>query len=149
MKPEFRRLGPHDVELLLSTAPDVFDNPVNLDRARSFLVDPRNILIVAMEDGQVIGQIACVVHLHVDAPADLYIDNLGVTPDKQRRGIARELIRLAREAGRAYGISTTWLAVDPDNDVAQELYRRTGASGAPALMFSYEETTGPSDTDGG
>jgi aminoglycoside 6'-N-acetyltransferase I len=102
-----------------------------------------------MEDGQVIGQIACVVHLHVDAPADLYIDNLGVTPDRQRRGIARELIRLAREAGRDFGISTTWLAVDPDNDLAQEVYRRTGASGAPALMFSYEETTGPSDANGG
>jgi ribosomal protein S18 acetylase RimI-like enzyme len=133
----FRRIESSEAKLLRTVADDVFDNPFDLERAERFLSDPRNILIVAIEDGRIIGQIAAVVHQHVDAPADLYIDNLGVTPSQQRRGIARRLIALALEAGQQQEAESAWVAVDADNTVAQKLYDKTGAASAPVLMFTY------------
>lgn len=134
----FRRLEIGEAQLLRSAAADVFDNPFNLERAERFLSDPRNILIVAIQENRVIGQIAAVVHQHVDAPADLYIDNLGVTPSQQRRGIASQLIALAMEAGQQQEAEAAWVAVDSDNVVAHNLYSKTGATSVPVLMFSYD-----------
>lgn len=134
----FRRLKTGEAELLCTVADDVFDNPFNLERAERFLSDPRNILIVAIQENRVIGQIAAVVHQHVDAPADLYIDNLGVTPSQQRRGIASQLIALALEAGQQLEAEVAWVAVDADNVVAHTLYSKTGATSVPVLMFSYD-----------
>lgn len=133
----FRRLEIGEAQLLCTAADDVFDNPFDLERAERFLRDPRNILIVAIEENRIIGQIAAVVHQHVDAPADLYIDNLGVTPSQQRRGIASRLITLVREAGHQLEAEAAWVAVDADNIVAHKLYSKTGADSVPVLMFSY------------
>ncbi len=96
--------------------------------------DHRNILIVALEDNRIIGQITAVVHQHLDAAADVYIDNLGVTPNRQRRGIATQLVALALDVGRSLQAEAAWVAVDTDNAAARELYGRTGT---PILMFSY------------
>ncbi len=134
----FKRLETGEAHLLRIVADDVFDHPFDLERAENFLSDPRNILIVAIEDNTIIGQIAAVVHLHVDAPADLYIDNLGVTPSRQRRGIASRLIALALDAGQQLEVKAAWVAVDADNVVAHKLYGKTGAAGVPVLMFSYD-----------
>lgn len=133
----FRRLEIGEAQLLCKVADDVFDNPYDLERAEKFLSDPRNILIVAIEQNRIIGQIAAVVHQHIDAPADLYIDNLGVTPSQQRRGIASRLIALALEAGQQLEAEAAWVAVDADNVVAHKLYSKTGADSVPVLMFSY------------
>ena len=137
LNPIFRRLAIGEVEALRDVAEDVFDYPIDLERATQFLSDHRNILIVAIEGSLVIGQITAVVHQHVDSPPDLYIDNLGVTPTRQRRGIATQLIALAIEAGRELHAEASWVAVDTDNSVAHEVYRRSGATGTPVMMFSY------------
>ncbi len=137
LNPMFRRLTVREIDTLEDVAADVFDNPIDLGRATQFLSDQRNILIVAVEGSLVIGQVTAVVHQHVDSPPDLYIDNLGVTPSRQRRGVATQLIALAIEVGRELHAEACWVAVDADNSVAHDLYRRSGATGTPIMMFSY------------
>lgn len=141
MNPVFRRLAIGEVERLQNVAADVFDHPIDPVRAEQFLSDRRNILIVAVAGNLIIGQITAVVHQHVDSPPDLYIDNLGVTPTRQRRGVATQLIALAIEAGRELGAEASWVAVDVDNSVAHEVYRQSGATGMPIIMFSYAART--------
>jgi ribosomal protein S18 acetylase RimI-like enzyme len=137
LTPTFKRFSADDVQALQDVADDVFDNQIDPERAMQFLDDHRNILIVALEDNRIIGQITAVVHQHLDAAADVYIDNLGVTPNRQRRGIATQLIALALDVGRSLQAEAAWVAVDTDNAAARELYGRTGATGTPILMFSY------------
>lgn len=141
MKVEFRRIGPEDAGLLQAAAEDVFDDEVDVARAEVFLRDPRNILIVAVAGGLIVGQIQAVAHAHLDAAPDLFIDNLGVTPSWRRRGVARRLIALALEAGRLAGAEEAWVLTELDNAVAQAAYADAGASARQVTMFSIDLTT--------
>jgi aminoglycoside 6'-N-acetyltransferase I len=137
---EFKRLAPDDTSALARVAEDVFDHPIDEARARAFLADPLNILIVAIEDGVVVGQIQGKIHLHLDAPPDLFVDNLGVTPGRQRRGYARRLIALALDAGRARGAEEAWVLTERDNDAARAVYKISGAAHRDVAMFSFALT---------
>lgn len=140
MTVDFKRLTPDDTGALPRVAEDVFDHPIDEARAKKFLADPLNILIVATEDGKVVGQIQGKLHLHLDAPPDLFVDNLGVTPDRRRRGIAKRLIALALEAGRAAGAAEAWVLTERDNDAARAVYEISGAARRDVAMFSFALT---------
>lgn len=133
----FRRLAPNDVALLQDVAEDVFDHPIDPERARRFLADRRAILVVAVDSGTVVGQIQAIVHLHPDAPPDLFIDNLGVAPAWRRRGIARDLIALARAAGREEGADEGWVLTEGDDEVAGAVYRNAGGAASPTILFTF------------
>lgn len=141
--PTFKRLGVEDAGVLARVAEDVFDHAIDSAFAQRFLAERRNILIVALEGDLVIAQIVAVVHQHLDAPPDLFLENLGVTPPWRRRGIARRLISLAFEAGAELGATTAWVGTEEDNEAAIALYENTGASGGPFRMFSYPRLAFP------
>ena len=137
MQLEFRRLGPSDFPLLQNVDDEIFDYEVKEEFARRFLADDRNILIVARTGGRIIGQIVAIVHQHLDAPNDLFIENLGVAEAWRRHGVARRLLGMAFEAGVAQRAVTAWVATEEDNSPATGLYRATGASSGRFVMFSY------------
>ena len=134
---EFKRLSEDNVWILQRVADDVFDDAVDLHKAKRFLMDRENFLIVAIENGIVIGQIKGFVHFQFDAPPDLFIDNLGVTPNKQRQGVARRLIALALEVGKPFGTEEAWVLTEQDNVVAQAVYANSGAEFRTTTMFSF------------
>jgi ribosomal protein S18 acetylase RimI-like enzyme len=138
MQADFMRLGASDSHVLLDVADDVFDDEIDPTHAERFLLDTRNILIVALAGKRVIGQIAAVTHLHIDAPPDLYIDNLGVTPEHQRHGIATKLVNMTLDLGREMGCRAAWIATNPENIAAAKLYEKTGAVGEAMVLFSYD-----------
>lgn len=142
----FKRLGVDDFPTLQNVAEDVFDDVIDFHFAKNFLQEARNILIVALDGDRVVAQIVAVVHQHVDAPCDLFIENLGVAPDWRRRGVARRLIALAFEAGAELGAKTAWVGTEADNDPANALYRSTGANAGRFVMHSYNDLKNPSDT---
>ena len=80
-------------------------------------------MAVAMDAGICIAQIRAMVQHQPDAPPVLYIDNLGVTPAHQRKGLARALIDAALTWGRAQGCDGAWVATELDNHPALALYR--------------------------
>lgn len=133
----FQRVSLDDIHLLDDVADDIFDHPIDFGFARQFLADARNILIVALHGTRVIGQLVAIVHHHLDAPTDLFIENLGVSQEWRRRGIARRLLSLAAHAGAAQGARSAWVATERDNEPANRLYAATGASSDQFVMFSY------------
>ena len=137
MIPDLVRLGPGDGQSLLNVAEDVFDAEIMISRAENFLRDENHILIVARLKGRVIGQLTAMVHHHLDSPSELYIDNLGVTPQHQRQGVATRLIEQAMDVGRELGCRNVWVATGIDNPAAAALYSRTGAVGETISMFTY------------
>ena len=133
----FMRLRAGDSGLLVHAEDDVFDHEIEASRAETFLADHNHLLIVACHDGRVVGQVSAVVHRHIDAPCDLYIDNLGVAPAYRRRGIAARLVELTLEAGRDAQCAGAWVVTDSDNRAAKKFYRRSGAREESVSMFSY------------
>jgi len=53
----------------------------------AFLNDARHVMFVAVESGQVVGMGSAVEYFHPDKPPQLWINEVGVAPAFQRRGI--------------------------------------------------------------
>ena len=101
MTVEIRYLGPGDEHVFERIAPDVFDNAVDRATLAHYLGTPGHHLIVAIAQGEMVGQVAAVVHRHPDLrPTELYIDEVAVTPARQREGIANRLLEAAFALGR-------------------------------------------------
>ena len=90
MSIEIRLLLIADLPVLERVAEEVFDGPVERHWATDFLKDSRHQhLVVAVDDGVVVGMVSAVDHVHPDKPPQLWSNELGVAPTHRRRGIGR------------------------------------------------------------
>ncbi|MDR7223919.1 GNAT family N-acetyltransferase [Aminobacter aminovorans] len=138
---QIRRLLPGDEYLLDIVAADVFDEAIDPARLKACLASPGHLLFVALDDGQVVAQAAGMIHRHVDKPSELYVDEVGVSPAWQRRGIANLLMDALFAAGREAGCEEAWLGTEPDNLPARALYDRRKEPAGPAetfVMYLYD-----------
>ncbi len=119
---EILRLRPDDAALLDRVAEDVFDEPVRPDRVIAYLAEPSHIMLVALSGGIVVGQCAAVVHRHPDKITELCIDEVGVSPGFQHKGIARAMVERMLEIGKELGCGEAWVGTEPDNLPARGLY---------------------------
>lgn len=100
---ELRLLGPGDAGVLSHVADGVFDDAVDRRWTAEFLADRRHHMIVALDEGVVVGMISAVDYVHPDKAPQLWINEVGVAPSHQRRGIARRLMDAILQHGRAIG----------------------------------------------
>lgn len=84
--------------------------------------DERHVRLAAALGGEVVGYVA--VERQPDGAG--YIDYLGVSPSRRRRGVGAVLVRAGVRALRDIGCTECSLTVREDNDGARALYRRLG-----------------------
>lgn len=135
---EIKRLEPGDEAVLERVALDVFDEAIDPDYLRSYLAEANHKMIVALEDDEVVGQIRAIIHKHPDRPPELYIDNLGVAPTLQRRGIATKLLDAMLELGRSLGCEEAWLATERDNAQAKGFYESYKVAPEPMVFYLFK-----------
>ena len=138
MPVELRRVTSLDEEIFGRIADDVFDEPIKPDRLRAYLAEPGHLMILALDEGVVVGQCAAVIHRHPDKVTELYLDELGTASTHRRRGIARQLIQAMFDLGRDLGCGESWLGTELDNIAANGLYL---AFGGTAEHMAYYEFT--------
>jgi ribosomal protein S18 acetylase RimI-like enzyme len=139
LKVEIKYLGPGDEGLFERIAPDVFDNAIDRATLSHYLGTPGHHLIVALSKGEIVGQLAAVVHRHPDLrPTELYIDEVAVTPALQRQGIADRLLEGAFALGRELGCVEAWLGTEPDNLAAKGLYERRSLPAESIVMYVFK-----------
>jgi aminoglycoside 6'-N-acetyltransferase I len=137
---EIKVLGPQDAGVLADVAPDVFDDPIDIGRADEFLADPRHHLVVALEDGRVVGFVSAVHYVHPDkSRPELWINEVGVATTHQRRGLGTHLLRSLFAAARGLGCAEAWVLTDRANTAAMRLYAVAGRAAAPTdhVMFTF------------
>ena len=132
------RVGPEQTGLLDRVAEDVFDARIDLGRLAAYVADPSHLMVVAVSNGEVVGQARGVIHRHPDQPTELYIDNLGVTPLRKREGIATLLLDELVAWARAEGCEQAWVGTEPDNEPARALYQGRGSEAETFVMYFYE-----------
>jgi ribosomal protein S18 acetylase RimI-like enzyme len=138
MTVEIKYLGPGDEHVFERIAPGVFDNAVERATLAHYLGTPGHHLIVAVAQGEMVGQVAAVVHRHPDLrPTELYIDEVAVTPAHQRQGIAARLLDAAFALGRELGCAEAWVGTEPDNVAAKTLYERRSLPVEPFVMYVF------------
>ena len=133
---EIRRMAPGDEEVFGRIAPDVFDKAVRPELLAAYLRAPGHRMVLALENGVVVGQCAAVVHFHPDKPDELYVDEVGTASTHRRQGIARAMMAEIFAWGRELGCNEAWLGTELDNAPANALYRAMG--GKPDHMLYYE-----------
>ena len=136
MNVEIRLAGPGDEALFDRIAADVFDHAVERSQLAHYLGTPGHYLMVAIAGGEIVGQVAAVVHRHPDGrPTELYIDELAVTPARQRQGIAQRLLDAMLKLGRELGCEEAWVGTETANAAANGLYRARDAKAEPFAMY--------------
>jgi hypothetical protein len=65
---EVKVLGAKDAGVLASLAPGTFDDPLDPGATTAFLADERHHLVVAIDNGVVVGFASAVHYVHPDKP---------------------------------------------------------------------------------
>ena len=141
MTVEIKILRRGDEAALANVAEGVFDHPIDPAAGPAFLADPRHHLAVAIEGGTVVGFASGVHYFHPDKPgAELFVNEVGVSPQHHRRGIATSVLQALLEHGRELGCREAWVLTNRSNKPAMGLYSRAGgmAAAADEVMFSFE-----------
>ena len=120
------RITEQTAAVLDRVADEVFDHAIDQDRVAAYLATPLQMMCVAVDDGLVVGQVRSAVFLHPDRPPELYVENLGVAPTRQRRGIATRLMDEAFRFGREHGCVDMYVCTEADNEQAIGFYRSLG-----------------------
>jgi aminoglycoside 6'-N-acetyltransferase I len=137
---EIKVLGLQDAGVLRHIAPDVFDNPINVRRVEEFLADPRHHLVVAVEDGLVVGFVSAVHYVHPDkALPELWINEVSVTASHRGRGLGTRLLHSLLDVARGLGCAEAWVLTDRTNTAAMRLYPAAGSTEPPSdhVMFTF------------
>lgn len=138
MKTEILRMSPADAGLLDRVAEDVFDDDIDPEKLAAYLATPGHLMVLAVWDGLVVGQARGMIQRHPDKPTELYVDNLGVTPDRQREKIATRLLDELTAWGLENGCEGAWVATETDNAPARALYALRGAEPETFVAYVYE-----------
>jgi ribosomal protein S18 acetylase RimI-like enzyme len=123
---DIRLLGTSDAHVLDNVAPDVFDRPIDPRWTREFLADNRHHVVVALDGDLVVGFASAVHYVHPDNGPDLWINELGVAPTHQGRGIGRQVMAAILARGRALGCGEAWVGTEETNAAARKLYHSSG-----------------------
>jgi len=145
---EIKLLGSNDVGILLKVARGVFDDPVDPGMTDRFLNDPGHHLVVAIEDGLVVGFVSAVRYIHPDKRRpELWINEVAVAPTHQGRGLGRDLLRSMLETGRSNGCGEAWVLTDRSNIRAMRLYSSGGGTESDHVMFTFRLDNKTKDVD--
>ena len=127
--------------MLHDVAPDVFDNAIDPRWTAEFFGDPRHHLAVAIDASRVVGMASAVHYVHPDKPPQLWINEVGVAPTHQGRGIGRHLIDTLLGHARTLGCTEAWvLTDDAENRAAHALYASAGGRPSPhgrVTMYTF------------
>ncbi len=132
---EIIQLSESNMDILNNYDEDIFDEKIDTYRLAAMLKERNNILLVAVNEGAVIGQVLGVIHRHPDKPTELYIDDLGVSEKFQRRGVATRLIEQLFTIGIARGCEEIWVATEPENDPAIKFYESLNLAARKVIVF--------------
>ena len=132
---EIIQLGENNMNILNKYDEDIFDEKIDSRRLAAMLKEQNNILLVAINEGVVIGQVLAVIHRHPDKPTELYIDDLGVSEKFQRRGIATRLIEQLYVIGMDRGCEEIWVATEPENEPAIKFYDSLKLAARKVIVF--------------
>ena len=138
MSVEIHRVTPAKAGLLDRIAEDVFDREIDPALLAGYLASHGHLMVVATADGVVIGQARGMVHNQPDEPTHLYVDNLGVTPARQREGVAMRMMQALFAWAREHGCVAFWVATETDNGPARSLYNALGGEGEEMVFYEAD-----------
>lgn len=69
--------------------------------------------------------------------SEVFLYDIAVRPEHQRKGIGRLLVNTLRDAARAEGIEDVFVPADDEDTHALDFYRALGGEPAPVTIFTF------------
>lgn len=69
--------------------------------------------------------------------SEIFIYDIAVRQDQQRKGVGRRLMTALREAATAAGIEDAFVPADNDDTHALDFYRALGGEASPVTFFTF------------
>lgn len=133
-----RHLREMDLRDLLAVPPGLFDEPIDREQARAFLEDPLHEGVLAYAGDLAVGMATGTVLLHPDKAPAMFINEVGVRDEWQRRGIGAAVTQRLIDVARARGCEGVWLGTEPDNVAALALYRSMDGDEVKGVYFGWD-----------
>jgi aminoglycoside 6'-N-acetyltransferase I len=133
-----KTLTSSDLPLLMNVQEGIFDNPVDEKSAREFLADQRHHIVVALFEDTIIGFASAVHYVHPDKPTELWINEVGVAPAHQNKGVGKAIMKELLQLGQSLGCVNAWVLTDRSNTPANSLYKSAGGDADPGDTVMYE-----------
>ena len=99
--------------------------PPSLRCVRFFAI-PRPTLAVVPERQIVVGMASGVHYVHPDKAPELFVNEVGVAPTHQNRGIGRRVLQTLLRHGHSLGCKEAWLGTELSNAAARRMYAAAG-----------------------
>jgi aminoglycoside 3-N-acetyltransferase I len=94
--------------------------------------------VTALADGIVVGGIiAHELPMTRSESSELFVYDIAVRPNCQRRGIGRRLFSVLCEEASKAGIQDVFVSADDDDVHALDFYRNLGGVASPVTMFDF------------
>src|SRR5688572_24652256 len=135
-----RVLEPDEAVVLDRVASDVFDNEIDPRWTAEFFADPRHHLAVALDGDTVVGMASAVHYVHPDKRPELWVNEVGVAPTHQGRGVGRELMQALFARGRELGCREAWVLTEHENAAARRLYASVGGADGSTVIVTFRLT---------
>jgi len=136
-------LRPGDDDVLMNVAEGLFDNPIDPELTKEFLEDARHHIAVAIDDGTVVGFASGVHYVHPDKPPELWVNEVGVAPTHQRRGLGKAVLQALFEVGKSHHCTAAWVLTHRSNPEAIALYTSVGGTeGAEGGLAIADDVVG-------
>lgn len=132
---EIIQLNVGNANLLQNLDEEIFDEKIDFERLAVYLKELNHIMIVAVSENVVVGQVLGVIHRHPDKPTELYIDDLAVSEKLRRKGIATQMLEKVISIGTKQGCEEIWVATEPDNEPAIEFYKSLNLAKRTVVVF--------------
>jgi aminoglycoside 3-N-acetyltransferase I len=122
----------------------VFDEPaqpLNDAYLTSLLARSGFWAFAAFVDGEMVGGLTAHTLPMTRAEGDeVFIFDIAVREDHQRRGVGRQLVSALRHSARAQAISDIFVAADDEDAHALDFYRALGGAAAPVTIFTFTDS---------
>jgi aminoglycoside 6'-N-acetyltransferase I len=127
-----------NAELLWHIAADVFDDEIIPAQLETFLADPRHLMILAVDNGTVVGMASAFEYVHPDKRPQLFINEVSVAPDYRMQGIGRRLVESLIVQAKDRSCNYAWLGTDADNVAGQACFGSVAGVKEPQPFLLYE-----------
>ena len=144
---EIKRLGTGDVALtqqLIQLFRDVFEREDETDAEPNYLSQLlRNntfVAFAAIQDSKVIGGLtAYELPMYYSASSEMFIYDVAVSAEYQRRGIGKLLLTALKKYCQQQNIPEIFVAAHAEDTHALEFYQATGGMAEKVVHFTYSE----------
>lgn len=110
-----RNLGPEDAHILDRVRPGLSAETLDPSQVWAFLATRVNELVVALDQGEVVGFASGTTVMHPDHPTEFLIAKVAVHPDLRRQGIGRRLMQRIMALAEDRGCVHIWAPAREDN----------------------------------